>query len=79
MDKDLLLCLNKGIKNGALKKNDLEIPLKELNIDSLQFITLIIKIEEFFGVEIPDEYVIFLENKSLTYYIELAKKLINDL
>lgn len=43
-------------ENGIYLSSISDISLLELGIDSILFITLVIEIEEEFGINIPDEY-----------------------
>lgn len=48
---------------------------EELEIDSLRFISIIVQIEEEFGINVADEYLL-LEYKSLNDYVKLIELLI---
>ncbi|MFQ9984828.1 MAG: phosphopantetheine-binding protein [Lachnospiraceae bacterium] len=49
-----------------------------LDMDSLQFISLIADIEEFFGIVIPDEFLIQSEQVYLFNFVEMVEKAIEE-
>ncbi|NLC19991.1 MAG: acyl carrier protein [Clostridiales bacterium] len=61
-------------QNGLCLLNEEEL----LEIDSVQFITIILDIEEAFQIEIPDDKLIIDELKSLDDFCNLIYSLLNQ-
>ena len=53
-------------------KNNLDL-IQEIGLDSIDFITLIIEIEEVFNVTIPDEYLVFDKYQSIYDLFDLIE------
>lgn len=59
---DKIIEIVKGnVENLKLTPDQYDVDLSQLGIDSIKFITIVIAFEEAFGIEIPDEYLLFTE------------------
>ncbi len=66
--------INESITKTSLSLNDTDKNLNEL-MDSIEFVRTIVKLEEMFNVEIPDEYLLSQNLSS----IRKIEKLINSI
>ena len=48
------------------------------DMDSIQLISLVVEIEECFGIEIPDEYLVTEFFESVEHVIDTVQQLINE-
>ena len=48
------------------------------DMDSIQLISLVVEIEECFGVEIPDEYLVTEFFESVEHVIDIVQQLMNE-
>lgn len=75
MEEKLTDCFaNVGI---ILDENDKDIPLIEIIQDSLALITLIVEVESFFEVEIPEEYLLLDEMQTFREFVMVIQNLIS--
>lgn len=57
LDK-ILEIVNGNVENFELTPDQYDTDLSLLGMDSINFITIVIALEEAFGIEIPDEYLL---------------------
>ena len=48
------------------------------DMDSIQLISLVVEIEECFGIEIPDEYLVTEFFESVEHVIDIVQQLMNE-
>ena len=64
------------MNNPELTKNlDADTPFQEIGMDSISFVDVIIELEETFGIEISEEYMIMSENCSVKHLCHIIDKL----
>ena len=62
-----------------LNSSDYDKELMNLGIDSMAFIHIVVEIEEYFGIEIPDEYLVMNEMSTVNKIVSVIMKLIVDI
>lgn len=73
----------KGLINGLFKREEKQIELstnaklKEIGLSSLDFVMLIVKIEEEFNIEYPDEALIMTNEMDINYILGVIRHCIN--
>ncbi len=78
---DIKLELIKLLKENGLileYKEDTDINLQDYIVDSIQFINVIVNIEDTFHIEWPDELCTYNHIKSLDYIAETIEELMRD-
>ncbi|TAH75125.1 MAG: hypothetical protein EWM47_00165 [Anaerolineaceae bacterium] len=64
LDK-ILEIVNENVENLKLTPDQYNADLSLLGMDSIKFITIVINLEQVFGIEIPDEYLLVTELGSI--------------
>lgn len=73
---ELFQCLNNiGI---VMEKTDEDFDLNEYGLDSLQFISFIVEMENCFDIEFPDELLVMDTMTSFNAFTNIIEGLIND-
>lgn len=57
--------LNSVIEDASFNHTDIDRDLKQLGMDSIAFITAIVRLEAEFGISMPDEYMLIEEMDSI--------------
>ena len=73
---EIIDIINSCSEDVKITENDKEKSLNELGIDSIDFISVIVKLEETFGFEFPDEKLTMLEIDSVSKIVALIDKLL---
>ena len=64
------------MNNPELTENlDADTPFQEIGMDSISFVDVIIELEETFGIEISEEYMIMSENCSVKHLCHVVDDL----
>ena len=66
---------NAGSLTEPLTIEHIELDFKEMQMDSFMFICIIVALEEAFGMEIPDEYLIFEKLNCVKAFYDLLLEL----
>lgn len=66
------------MNGGTLDSNDYDKELMNLGIDSIAFIHIVVEIEECFGIEIPDEYLVLSEMGTINKIVSVVSELVVD-
>lgn len=70
--------LNKNIDNSPINIENLDRDLSEIGVDSMQFITIIVALEEEFECEIPDEKLLISEMNTVNKIIEILQDIYSE-
>lgn len=57
----IIVILNTVIEEASFEPGDIDADLKQLGMDSIAFITAVVKLEAEFGISMPDEYLLIEE------------------
>ena len=78
IDKKIIQCMNDVgiiIDEADLMRSDVN--LTDYNIDSILFISLLVNIEELFGIIIPDEYMTYEILQSYCGFSTIIKEIVS--
>lgn len=69
--------VNSNIENSDLTLEQTNEDLSRLGMDSITFIRIIVALEEEFGIEIPDEYLLMTEMNTISKMADVLSAEIN--
>ena len=64
---------------GCLDKNGIDLNNNSSEIDSISFITAVVDIEQEFGIELPDEFLLVDTMSSFDKLYEVVKTLVDNM
>lgn len=67
----ILEIVNANNKNNEIMLEQVDMELSGLGMDSIDFIRIIVDLEEAFGLEIPDEYLLMTEMNTITKMLNI--------
>lgn len=73
IEKMLIETINMNFTEIEVGEEQLNMNLSKIGFDSIKFIQLIVLIEDAFQVEVPDEYLMISELKTLKEVIDVIK------
>jgi acyl carrier protein len=68
----ILEIINSNIENVKIASDQAEGDLSQLGMDSIKFISIIVAMEEAFGIEVPDEKLLITEMGTLNKMIDVV-------
>lgn len=74
----VLLVVNANIGDANLTQEDLETNFRELGIDSIAFIQMVVDLEEAFECEIPDSKLLLSELDTVEKIVDLLYELYEE-
>lgn len=74
IENKLIEIVNNNFSEIVVDKEQLNMDLSKVGFDSIKFIQMIVLIEDMFQVEIPDEYLLISELKTLNAVIDVIEK-----
>ena len=72
---DILVILNQSIKGNEITVEQINEDLADYGLDSISFITIIIKLEKMFDCEIPDSKLLLSEMNTVQKIINILNSL----
>lgn len=76
---DIIEIINRSVENLTLSQDQIETDLLDLGVDSIDFIRIIVDIEEKFSCEIPDSKLLISEINTVTKIMEAVNEAIFNL
>ena len=73
--EEILNIINSILEDEVLTISDVEKELKDIGLDSIKFVLLIVELENRFQIEIPDEYMLY---SKMATVLEVCK-IVNEL
>ncbi len=73
--KDIIDTINSCFDGVIITESDADKKLDELGIDSIGFISIIVKLEETYGVEFPDDKLIMSELDSAAEILNVMQEI----
>lgn len=76
--KDKILdIINENIDNTDIIPDQMDEDLSVLGMDSITFIRIVVKLEEVFDIEVPDEYLLITEMNTVTKMVKVITDTLN--
>jgi len=68
----ILEIVNKNIEGAEITAEQIEEDLSQLGMDSITFIRIVVALEEYFDIEIPDEYLLIAEMNTIEKMLKIV-------
>lgn len=70
--------INSNIENAEISLEQVDDDLLQLGMTSIIFITSIIAMEDAFGIEVPDEYLLFYKMNTISKMTKVIEKVLQN-
>ena len=70
IQRTVIEIINNNMENAILE-NQIDDDLSQLGMDSINFIRIVVALEEVFDIEIPDEYLLITEMNTITKMVQV--------
>ena len=75
---EILDIINSILEDRVLTEQEINEDLQSLGLTSVTFVIMVVELEDTFGIEIPDEYLLFTRLPSVAVVHEVITSLVNN-
>lgn len=75
---EILDIINPILEDRVLTEQEINEDLQSLGLTSVTFVMMVVELEDTFGIEMPDEYLLFTRLPSVAVVHEIINSLVNN-
>ena len=75
---EILDIINPILEDRVLTEQEINEDLQSLGLTSVTFVMMVVELEDTFGIEMPDEYLLFTRLPSVAVVYEVINSLVNN-
>lgn len=75
MINNIIQIINEKVKDINFNLEDIDVPFEQIGVSSIQFIQIIVTLEEFYKIEFPDECLTYGQLNTLMKIAKLLEKI----
>lgn len=77
--EEIISIINSVLEDEVLTISDIDKELKDIGLDSIKFVLLIVELEDRYQIEIPDEYMLYSKMSTLLEVQKIVNELVNTI
>ncbi len=77
--EEILSIINSILEDEVLTVSDVNKELKDIGLDSIKFVLLIVELENKYQIEIPDEYMLYSKMSTISEVQKIVNELVNNI